>query len=354
MSSDLPIPSGDRPPRRHRYAGKHPRKFADKYKEHRGDAETLQKVEAAGKTPAGRHRSIMVHEVLAVLAIQPGETVADGTLGYGGHTREFLKAVSPGGRVIALDVDPLQLPRTTERLRAEGFGDDVFITRYSNFAGLPRVLGELGLTDGVDAFFADLGVSSMQIDDPARGFSWKTNGPLDMRLNPSRGHTAGDLLTKLTPPKLAALLEENADEPHAAQLAEGLAGCAFPGTVALAAAIRAVVEPAHRLRADAADEVEKSVRRVFQALRIAVNDEFSALDALLRALPQCLKSGGRAAILTFHSGEDRRVKKAFAAWEESGGWRQPGEQPLRPSPGEQRANSRSTSARLRWIVKQDV
>ncbi len=349
MSPDPPNhPPEPRPPRRQRYAGKHPRRFEDKYKEHRGDADTLRKVESAGKTPAGRHRPIMVQEVLDALALQPGETVADGTLGYGGHTRAFLET---GARVIALDVDPLQLPRTTERLRAEGLGADVLTTVASNFAGLPRVLAAQGLTDGADAVFADLGVSSMQIDDPARGFSWKADGPLDMRLNPSRGGTAADLLRKLTPAKLAALLEENADEPHAAELSAALAGRSFTGTREFAAAVRAVVEPRHRLRPDAEALTEKSVRRVFQSLRIAVNDEFSALDSLLRALPQCVKPGGRAAILTFHSGEDRRVKKAFAALEQGGGWQQPGEQPVSPGWEEQRANPRSTSARLRWIVR---
>jgi 16S rRNA (cytosine1402-N4)-methyltransferase len=349
MSAESPNTSPEaRPPRRKRYAGSNPRRFDDKYKEHRGDAETLRKVEAAGKTPAGRHRPIMVQEVLDALSIQSGETVADGTLGYGGHTRAFLDA---GARVIALDVDPLQLPRTTERLRGEGFGEDVLVTVASNFAGLPRVLAAQGLTDGVDVVFADLGVSSMQIDDPKRGFSWRANGPLDMRLNPSRGATAADLLRKLTPEKLAALLEENADEPHAVELSAVLAGRTFSGTREFAAAIRAVVEPRHRLRPDAEEQTEKSVRRVFQALRISVNDEFSALDSLLRALPQCVMPGGRAAILTFHSGEDRRVKKAFAALEQSGDWQQPGEQPVSASREEQRANPRSTSARLRWIVR---
>jgi 16S rRNA (cytosine1402-N4)-methyltransferase len=338
-------PTPDRPPRRQRYAGKHPRKFADKYKEHRGDAETLQKVEASGKTPAGRHRPIMVAEVLAALAIQPGETVVDGTLGYGGHTREFLRMVSPGGRVIGLDVDPVQLPRTTERLRAEGFGEEVLVTVPSNFAGLPRVC------EGVDVFFADLGVSSMQIDDPVRGFSYKTKGPLDMRLNPSRGVTAAQLLKKLAPGKLASLLEENADEPHAAALGEALAGRDFADTLSLAKTVREVATPLHRLRPDSEAEVELSVRRVFQALRIAVNDEFSALDTLLRVLPECLKPGGRVGFLTFHSGEDRRVKKAFAAWEQNGGWHHPEGQPVRPSAEEQRANPRSSSAKLRWIVK---
>lgn len=355
MTSDPLPPSGSRPPRRKRYSGKHPRRFADKYKEHRGDAETLQKVEASGKTPAGRHRPIMVAEVLTALAIEPGETVADGTLGYGGHTTAFLEATGPDGCVIATDVDPLQLPRTTERLRTEGYAAPRLITRHSNFAGLPRVLAELGL-EGVHALFADLGVSSMQIDDPTRGFSWKQDGPLDMRLNPSRGITAGDFLQKTNAARLAVLLEENADEPLAAPLAEALAGQSFTGTMALAAVIRSIIEPLHRLRPDAAELTDKTIRRVFQALRIAVNDEFSALDSLLRALPSCLLPGGRAAILTFHSGEDRRVKKAFTALAATGAWHLPEveTQPLRPTPQEQRANPRSTSARLRFITRAAV
>jgi 16S rRNA (cytosine1402-N4)-methyltransferase len=191
----------------------------------------------------------------------------------------------------------------------------------------------------------------MQIDDPARGFSWKTNGPLDMRLNPSRGVTASDLLHKASPAKLKALLEENADEPYAEILARTLAGAQLTNTRALADAVRESVKPLLRLRPDAESDEEKTVRRVFQALRIAVNEEFTALDTLLRVLPQCLHPGGRAAILTFHSGEDRRVKKAFAAWAADGGWILPEGQPLRPSSEEQRANPRSTSAKLRWIQR---
>lgn len=351
MTDPSPSSAGDRPPRRQRYAGRNPRKFADKYKEHRGDDTTLRKVEAAGKTAAGRHRPVMVTEVLEALDLRSGDVLVDGTLGYGGHTGEFLQRVQPGGRVIALDVDQVELSRTTARLRVQGFGGDVLTVCHSNFAGLPRVLADLPLHDGVDAFFADLGVSSMQIDDPARGFSWKADGPVDMRLNPSRGVTAGGLLKKLTFSKLATLLEENADEPQAEAIAQALAGREFSGTRALAAAVRSVVEPAFRLRPDAEEMMEKSVRRVFQTLRIAVNDEFIALDSLLRALPQCLRPGARAAFLTFHSGEDRRVKKAFAAWEQAGGWHQPPDQPLRPSVEEQRANPRSSSARLRWILR---
>ena len=155
---------------------------------------------------------------------------------------------------------------------------------------------------GADLILADLGVSSMQIDDPSRGFSTKQAGPLDMRMNPARGQSASAFLRAIDAAKLARLLEENSDEPHSERLAAALAGKSFPTTLSLATAIRA------ELSRFSEEAVDLTVRRVFQALRIAVNDEFSALDALLRQLPSCLNPGGRV-VLTFHSGEDRRVKR---------------------------------------------
>lgn len=338
----LPPNDSPRPPRRKRYSGKNPRRFEDKYKEHRGDAETLAKVAASGKTPAGTHVPILLAEILEVLSIRPGETAADCTLGYGGHAEALLRAVQPDGHLMALDVDPLELPRTEARLRALGFGPETLSVHRSNFAGLPKVLARLE-TPGVDALLADLGVSSMQIDNPARGFSFKTDGPLDMRLNPERGAPASALLAAARPDKLAVWLEDHADEPRAVFLAEKLAGRNFPTTRSLSDALRA-------LTPDEA-EAELTIRRVFQALRIAVNDEFSALDTLLRQLPQILLTGGRAAILTFHSGEDRRVKRAFAAGLEDGTYRDAATEVIRATPDEQRANPRSTSAKLRWAIR---
>lgn len=171
--------------RRPRYAGKNPRRFEDKYKEHDPAryAADVAKVIASGKTPAGSHRPIMVAEILEVLALRPGELAVDCTLGFGGHAREMLAMLAPGGRLIGLDVDPVEHPKTTARLREAGCGEEVFTAVRSNFAGLPKVLAELGL-GGADAILADLGVSSMQIDDPGRGFTFKSDGPLDLRLNP--------------------------------------------------------------------------------------------------------------------------------------------------------------------------
>ena len=375
MSEQPPTSPAPAHRRRPRYSGKHPRKFEEKYKEHDPQryADTVAKVLAAGKTPAGTHRPIMVAEVLAVLAPQPVEFVVDCTLGYGGHAREILAKLQPGGHLLGLDADPIELPKTEARLREAGFGPETFTASRSNFAGLPQALANwpgrsrreeadaspdarrqmpdpiqsetpqvVSYAAGADCIFADLGVSSMQFDDPARGFSTKADGPLDMRMNPQRGQPASVFLAKLSVPQLIELLQLNADEPRAAELAAALAGKHFQTTRALAAAVR---EALPRLNQDDAD---LTVRRVFQALRIAVNDEFGALDTLLRHLPACLNPGGRVAMLTFHSGEDRRVKKAFAAGLRGGIYAAIAQDVLRPAPEERHANPRSSSAKLRW------
>jgi 16S rRNA (cytosine1402-N4)-methyltransferase len=341
MSDSAPTPS--RPPRRRRYRGKNPRRFEEKYKERDPQryGETIAKVLASGKTPAGTHRPVMVQEILEVLAPEPGAIAVDCTLGYGGHAQEILARISPGGRLLGLDADPIELPKTEARLRSLGYGPEVFSAHRSNFAGLPQVLAKAGLPDA-DLILADLGVSSMQIDDPARGFSTKQAGPLDMLMNPARGQSAFALLRAIDAGKLARLLEENSDEPHSEGLAAALAGKSFPTTLSLASAIRA------ELSRHSEEAVDLSVRRVFQALRIAVNDESSALDTFLRQLPSCLNPGGRVAILTFHSGEDRRVKKALAAGRDSGLYSQISDEVIRPSAAERNGNLRSSSAKLRW------
>jgi 16S rRNA (cytosine1402-N4)-methyltransferase len=337
------IPAATPHRRRPRYAGKYPRHFDEKYKEHDPAryAGTVAKVLASGKTPAGTHRPIMVAEILEVLAPKPGEIAADCTLGYGGHAQEILARLQPGGRLLGLDADPLELPQTEARLRALGFAPDAFTVHRSNFAGLSQILVAEGLP-GVDLILADLGVSSMQLDDPARGFSLKHEGPLDMRMNPQRGQTASALLANIRPEALAVLFAENADEPRAPDLARALAGRDFATTTALVKAVRAALPKLNR------DDVELSVRRVFQALRIAVNDEFSALETFLRFLPNCLNPGGRAAFLTFHSGEDRRVKKAFEAGHREGHYAEISREVVRPTSAERRDNPRSTAAKLRW------
>jgi 16S rRNA (cytosine1402-N4)-methyltransferase len=332
--------------RRPRYGGKHPRRFDEKYKEHQPERypETVHKVLASGKTPAGAHVPVLIAEILEALDPQPGETAVDCTLGYGGHARAMLQRLQPGGRLLGLDVDPLELPKTEARMRSLGFGPDVFVARRSNFAGLPKALAAEGLA-GADCLLADLGVSSMQLDTPGRGFSFKTPGPLDMRMNPNRGQPASALLLKIGPEELAALLVENADEPQALILADALAGRAIEQTSALTEVIRAALSHVTE------EEREQSVRRVFQALRVAVNEEFTALDTLLRHLPQCMNPGGRVAIVAFHSGEDRRVKKAFQSGLRDGLYTAIAENVVRPSPEECRSNPRAGAAKLRWASR---
>ena len=355
MTEPDTTPPGATPHRRRpRYAGKNPRRFEEKYKEldPARYAADVAKVLASGKTPAGTHRPIMVTEILGVLALQPGAVAVDCTLGYGGHAREMLAKLTPGGRLIGLDVDPIEQPKTFARLRAAGFGEDVFTPVRSNFAGLPKVLTELGLP-GADAILADLGVSSMQIDDPARGFTFKADGPLDLRLNPSRPPSAADWLAKVAEADLAVVLTENADEPKADLLARELvarrAVTPFTRTRQLADAIRDILRLPKPARGEEADDT--AVRRVFQALRIAVNDKFGVLDLFLRNLPFALNPGGRVAILTFHSGEDRRVKHAFKAGLRDGHYSAVSEDVIRAGADELRSNPRSSSAKLRWAVR---
>jgi 16S rRNA (cytosine1402-N4)-methyltransferase len=267
----------------------------------------------------------------------------DCTLGYGGHAAAILEKIAPDGKLIALDQDPVELPKTERRLREMGHGERNFEAVRSNYAGICKVLAARGIS-GVDFVFADLGCSSMQFDDPSRGFSFKHRGPLDMRMNPARGLSAADWLARISPEKLAAALWDHSDEPRAESIAGFLAGRKFATTTDLADAVRGAV------RADE-DETELTVRRVFQAIRIAVNEEFAALDAFLRALPDCLKPGGRVAILSFHSGEDRRVKKAFQACVRDGIFAEMSDGVITAGPEERRLNPRSAPAKLRWAAR---
>ena len=339
--------------RRPRYPGRHPRGFHDKYKELNPEryASDVQKILASGKTPAGTHRPIMVEEVLRCFRPRAGDVAVDCTLGGGGHARAILERVQPGGRLIGLDLDPLELPRTEAHLRAAGFGPETFVAHHGNFAGLPQVLATEGLA-AADLILADLGVSSMQLDNPDRGFNYREAGALDMRMNPSRGESASQLLARVSEEALAGLLDENADEPHARLIASLLkqqpAG-AVDTTHALERLVRTGLTAA--LQNLAKSDVKMSVRRTFQALRIAVNDEFAALDWLLRSLPQCLTPGGRVVILTFHSGEDRRVKKAFQAGYRAGVYAAVADEVIRSTMEETRANRRASAAKLRWAVR---
>jgi len=342
MSSDPPTPS-----RRARYRGSHPRRFDEKYKEHGRNPETVAKVRSKGKTPAGQHVPILVEELLRVLDPQPGQRGVDATLGHGGHAEVLLQKVKPDGIILGLDQDPLELPRTVERLRGLGHTDESFVAKRCNFAGINGAIQEMGWTDGVDLILADLGVSSMQLDNPARGFSFKLEGPLDMRMNPDRGQSAAELLRKVDALELAQLLRDNADEPCAGLLGEKLVVEARGGKLNSTTGLTRAIEKSLPRHLNERDR-DLSVRRVFQALRIAVNDEFGVLDAFLRVIPSALRPGGRVAILTFHSGEDRRVKKAFQSAHREGVFSEISENVIRPQPKEVRANLRASAAKLRW------
>lgn len=296
----------------------------------------------------GTHRPIMVEEVLDCLRPGAGDIAADCTLGGGGHARAILERVQPGGRLIGLDIDSLELPRTEARFRVAGFGPDTFVARHRNFAGLPQVLAAEGLAV-VDLILADLGVSSMQLDNPDRGFSYKEPGPLDMRMDPARGESASHMLARLSEAQLEHLLTENADEPHAHLIAGLLKEEPLETTQAVDRRVRTGLSSACPTLAKA--DLKMSVRRTLQALRIAVNDELSALDGLLRAVPKCLAPGGRVAVLTFHSGEDRRVKKVFQAGYRAGVYSAVADTVIRPTVEETRANRRASSAKLRWASR---
>jgi len=339
-----------KPPRRKRYSGKNPRNFVDKYKEHQPDAypSDITKIISSGKTPAGMHRPIMVREILSALALVPGNVVVDCTVGYGGHARELLAAVQPGGRLLGVDSDPIELPKTEARLRLLGAPDESIVLRRMNFSGVARFIA-METPEGVDALMADLGVSSMQFDDPSRGFSFKVDGPLDMRMNPGRGLSASNLLSTLDIAQLTTILTNNSDEPNAAKIAKVIlvahAKCPLKTTLALASVVRSAVHDLSSAESDLA------IRRVFQAIRIAVNEEFRSLDMFLKQLPYSMKKGGRISILTFHSGEDRRVKSAFKLGFQNGLYSSISKDMLRPTAMEINANSRASSAKLRSAIR---
>lgn len=346
--------SGNTHKRRVRYKGTHPRKFEEKYKELNPDkyADTVAKVISKGSTPAGMHISIMVKEILDFLEIKPGQRGLDATLGYGGHTRKMLEQLQGSGHIYGLDVDPIEIVKTTQRLQDAGFGEDIFTSIQENFANIGKIAQEYG---PFDFMLADLGVSSMQIDNPQRGFSYKLDGPLDLRLNPQKGVSAAERLTQVTEDELAGMLVENSDEPYAEEIAavimkEIRKGKRIDSTIKLRELIEAALAflPENKEKKDI---VKKTCQRVFQALRIDVNSEFEVLDQFLNSLPETLADGGRVAILTFHSGEDRMVKKAFKRYYKEGIFREISEDVIRPSAEECRNNGRARSTKMRWAIK---
>jgi 16S rRNA (cytosine1402-N4)-methyltransferase len=340
--------------RRVRYSGTHPKRFEEKYKEHQPEkyGDTIAKVIQKGSTPAGMHISIMVREILDFLQIKPGQTGLDATLGYGGHTKAMLDCLKGEGHIYALDVDPIESAKTRERLAQQGYGEEILTVRLQNFADIDLVSQETGKK--FDFVLADLGVSSMQIDNPERGFTYKAEGPLDLRMNPEKGTSAAERLRELTQEELRGMLVENSDEPYAQEIAKEVMtrlkrGVKIDTTTQLADAIEAALRflPA----AEQKDAVKKSCQRTFQALRIDVNSEFEVLYAFLEKLPQVLAPGARVAILTFHSGEDRLVKKSFKQLKKAGIYSEISEDVIRPSAEECARNGRARSTKMRWAIR---
>jgi len=335
--------------RRERYTGTHPKKFEEKYKELKADPDAIAKAKARGSTPAGAHLPIMVAEILEALGPLAGARVLDCTLGWGGHASALARA---GAKVVGLDRDGEELARTEKRLRDAGLA---LTARQSNYAGARTVLADLGL-DGVDALLADLGVSSMQLDRPERGMSFKTDGPLDMRMDRSSGPTAAEWLARAPEGEIADALARYGDEADAKAIARTLAAFAAEGRspkttgeLASAVCVAKGLGPGRFVKKDAS--AKHPAARTFQALRIAVNSEREALERLLADLPLLLRPGGRVALLTFHSGEEALARASFAKQAAAGLWTAPPADPRRASPEEIRENPRSRSARLWRVVR---
>ena len=339
--------------RRPRYKGKYPKRFEEKYKELQPEKyqDTIEHVISKGNTPAGMHISIMVNEILDFLKIQPGEIGFDATLGYGGHTKAMLQQLQGQGHIYATDVDPVESAKTKKRLADQGFGEEILTIRLQNFCTIDEIAKEVG---GFDFILADLGVSSMQIDNPERGFSFKTEGPLDLRLNQQSGISAAERLDTISRDELAGMLYENSDEPYCEELARAITDEIRKGNRNdTTTKLRQVIEKTLDFlpEREKKDTIKKTCQRVFQALRIDVNHEFEVLYEFMEKLPGALKPGGRVAILTFHSGEDKLVKRALKEGFRDGIYSEYAKDVVRPSAQECAQNARAHSTKMRWAVR---
>src|SRR5579884_4017815 len=304
-------------------------------------------------TPHGEHRPVLLDEVVAALDPRPGQVVVDCTVGWAGHAAELLRRVGPSGRLIGLDFDADNLPRARARLEPLG---GPFALHHGNFAGLPTVLASEGAS-AADAVLADRGMSRRQVDDAERGFSYVRDGPLDMRMDRSRGRTAAQLLATVSEQELARVLREWGDEPEAERIAAAIVAARQKGPLERTSDVaRVILEATQPSGAKGQWQLHPSpgrwnlhpAARTFQALRILVNRELANLQQLLRILPTVLAPGGVAAIISFHSGEDRLVKSAFFDGLRSGVYRAVADEPLRAMAEERWDNPRSRSAKLRW------
>jgi 16S rRNA (cytosine1402-N4)-methyltransferase len=303
-------------------------------------------------TPAGQHRPVLLDAVLAALDPRPGDTVVDCTVGWAGHSVELLRRVGSTGRLVGLDLDADNLPRARERLEPIGHP---FSLHHANFAALATVLAEEGLAQ-VNVVLADVGMSSMQVDDPERGFSYARDGPLDMRMDRTRGRSAARVLASISEDDLARALQDYGDEPDARRIAAALVRARDLAPLERTGDVtRTILELQKESRGKgtwkprpAAGKWElHPAARTFQALRILVNRELANLEQLLRILPDVTSPGGRVALVSFHSGEDRLVKAAFRAGQHQGVYDVISSEPVRATYAERIANPRSRSAKLR-------
>jgi len=339
--------------RRVRYKGTHPKSYKEKYKEHQPEkySDTIEKVIEKGSTPAGMHRSICVNEILEFLMIKPGQVGLDATLGYGGHASKMLECLQGEGHLYGLDIDPIEIMKTKQRLCNLGYDENILTIINDNFGNIEDISRKVGQFNFI---LADLGVSSMQLDNPDRGFSFKHEGPLDLRLNPNTGISAAERLKEITQPELAGMLEENSDEPYAAEISKAVIQAKKKGkTIETTTDLKELIEEALGfLPKDIRQEtIKKTCQRTFQALRIDVNNEFEVLESFLEALPNVLAPKGRIAILTFHSGEDRLVKKIFKRFYKEGIFEEIAKDVIRPTAIECNRNGRAKCTKMRWAVR---
>ncbi len=363
-NDDFAMDSGDadgqqKHRRRVRYSGTHPKQFGHKYKEHQPEKypDTIKHLRAKGKTPAGTHIPVLMEEVMACLRPKAGDIVVDCTIGYGGHAVEFMKLIGPTGKLIGFDVDGNELERTKIRLSQECANVHFSLYR-KNFAGIANVLADEHI-DGYDIIFADLGVSSMQVDNPARGISYKHKGPLDMRMDDRLKQTGADLLMTLSEEELSKALLELSDEPDHQKIARLIVTERKHAPITQVSQLVRLILKAKNLTPQSWRKQQLSAgfgslhpaARTFQALRILVNDELGSLRELLRIAPFCLKPGGRIGIISFHSGEDRLVKQSFREGVRNSIYQSATPNPIVPRVKEIVSNPRSSSAKFRWAKK---
>lgn len=355
ISTDKNFTNNSEHKRRVHYSGKYPKRYEEKYKELQPEKYTdiAEHVKKKGNTPAGTHISIMVNEILDVLKIKPGMRGLDCTFGYGGHSQKMLEKLEGNGMLVSLDVDTIESTKSKARLNSLGFGDDILSVENTNFANIDQIVEKYGKFDFI---LADLGVSSMQIDNPKRGFSYKVEGPLDLRLDSTKGVTAAERILELSEDELVGLFMENADEPFAEAIAHTIttfkkSGHPIETTTQLKNIIEKALISSKVPQKELKEATKKSCARCFQALRIDINKEYDVLFELLEKLPSALTKGGKVAILTFHSGEDRLVKQSFKNFYKEGIYDEISRDVTRPSAQECVDNPRAKSTKLRWAQK---